>query len=48
MCRLNEGKCQPSAGVVFLDTISNLERIADHATNIAEVVIAPSSQAAVT
>ena len=41
MCRLNEGKCHPSAGVVFLDTISNLERIADHANNIAEVVITP-------
>jgi len=41
MCRLNEGSCHPSAGVVFLDTISNLERIADHANNIAEVVINP-------
>ena len=41
MCRLNDGKCQPSAGVVFLDAISNLERIADHATNIAEVVTTP-------
>jgi phosphate:Na+ symporter len=39
MCRLNEGKCNPSSGIVFLDTISNLERIADHANNIAEVVI---------
>jgi phosphate:Na+ symporter len=39
MSRLNEGRCQPSAGIVFLDTISNLERIADHANNIAEFVI---------
>ncbi|HKL41150.1 MAG TPA: Na/Pi cotransporter family protein [Clostridia bacterium] len=37
--RLNEGKCGPSAGIVFLDIISNLERIADHASNIAFTVI---------
>jgi phosphate:Na+ symporter len=37
--RLNEGKCGPSAGIVFLDIISNLERIADHALNIAFTVI---------
>ncbi len=36
--RLNEGKCQPEAGVLFLDVISTLERIADHATNLAETV----------
>ena len=46
MCRLNDGKCQPSAGVVFLDVISNLERMADHATNIAEVVTTTQSPAA--
>jgi phosphate:Na+ symporter len=39
MTRLNEGKCSPTAGVVFLDTISNLERIADHANDIAEMII---------
>jgi phosphate:Na+ symporter len=39
MTRLNEGKCSPTAGVVFLDTISNLERIADHANDIAEMVL---------
>ncbi|MEA1976212.1 MAG: Na/Pi cotransporter family protein [Bacillota bacterium] len=37
--RLNEGKCGPSAGIVFLDILSNLERIADHASNIAFTVI---------
>jgi len=37
--RLNDGKCGPSAGIVFLDIISNLERIADHASNIAFTVI---------
>ncbi len=37
--RLNERKCQPAAGVLFLDIINNLERIGDHASNIAEAVI---------
>lgn len=32
--RLQEGLCQPEAGIIFLDIISNLERIADHATKI--------------
>lgn len=33
--RLSNGVCVPSAGVVFLDVISNLERISDHAYNLA-------------
>jgi len=37
--RLNEGKCSRSAGIVFVDIISNLERIGDHAVNIAEAVL---------
>ncbi|WP_096188406.1 Na/Pi cotransporter family protein [Evansella halocellulosilytica] len=37
--RLNEGSCDGSAGIVFVDMISNLERIGDHAVNIAEAVI---------
>ncbi|MCI8866220.1 MAG: Na/Pi cotransporter family protein [Lachnospiraceae bacterium] len=36
--RLSSGQCQPSAGVVFLDIISNLERISDHAYNLAGYV----------
>ena len=36
--RLSAGKCQPSAGVVFLDIISNLERVSDHAYNLAGYV----------
>lgn len=36
--RLNQKVCQPQSGVIFLDVISNLERVADHATNLAEVV----------
>ena len=33
--RLSSGECAPSSGVVFLDIISNLERISDHAYNLA-------------
>ena len=36
--RLSRGECVPSAGVVFLDIISNLERISDHAYNLAGYV----------
>ena len=36
--RLSAGRCEPSAGVVFLDILSNLERISDHAYNIAGYV----------
>jgi len=36
--RLTNGECHGASGVVFLDTISNLERVSDHALNIAEVV----------
>lgn len=36
--RLNEGKCHPEAGVLYLDVISTLERVADHGTNLAEAV----------
>ena len=37
--RMNEGLCTGTAGVVFVDIISNLERIGDHAANIAEEVL---------
>lgn len=37
--RLNEGLCAPAAGIVFVDIISNLERVGDHAVNIAEEVL---------
>lgn len=36
--RLNEGGCHPGAGVIFLDIISNLERVGDHSSNIAIAV----------
>ncbi|WP_042145948.1 Na/Pi cotransporter family protein [Paucisalibacillus sp. EB02] len=38
--RMNEGECSVSAGIVFVDIVSNLERIGDHAVNIAEAVLA--------
>lgn len=37
--RLSKGKCTAENGVVFLDIINNLERISDHANNIAGYVI---------
>jgi len=33
--RLSEGLCKPRAGVLYLDVISNIERVGDHAMNIA-------------
>ncbi len=33
--RLNQGLCTAQSGAVYTDTLTNLERIADHATNIA-------------
>ncbi len=33
--RLKEQKCTPKSGVIFLETINCLERVADHAMNIA-------------
>lgn len=35
--RLKEHRCTPKSGVIFLETINNLERVADHAMNIASV-----------
>lgn len=37
--RMNEGICNPSAGIIFVDIISNLERVGDHAVNISEEVL---------
>ena len=41
--RLAKGKCSPEAGMVFSDTISGLERVADHATNIAFAILEPEN-----
>ncbi len=39
IARLNRQSCSAEAGVIFLDIISNLERIGDHASNIALAVL---------
>ena len=39
MKRLASGKCSTDAGLVFLDAVVGLERISDHARNIAEEVL---------
>ena len=36
--RLSTGVCKPSSGVVFLDILSNLERVSDHAYSLARYV----------
>ena len=40
MHRLNNNLCSIDTGIIFLDLISNLERVSDHAVNIAQQVIA--------
>ncbi len=37
--RLNNQLCAPESGVIFLDIVSNLERVADHATNVVQSVL---------
>ena len=44
--RLNQGLCTATNGVIFLDAISNLERICDHADNIAGYVLSEKQSGA--
>ena len=37
--RLNKKICKARSGAIFLDTISNFERIGDHAVNISELIL---------
>ena len=37
--RLDEGICQPRAATLFLEILHNLERIGDHAVNLAGDVL---------
>ena len=37
--RLVKEKCNAISGIIFLDTISNIERISDHASNIAMLIL---------
>ncbi|HSQ33977.1 MAG TPA: PhoU domain-containing protein, partial [Peptostreptococcaceae bacterium] len=43
MYRLNNNLCSVDSGVIFLDLISNLERVSDHSVNIAQQVIKAGS-----
>lgn len=36
--RLNRSECNINAGVLFLDILTNLERVSDHCVNVADVV----------
>ncbi|MBU4284543.1 MAG: Na/Pi cotransporter family protein [Nanoarchaeota archaeon] len=38
--RIKKKICNPASGIIFVDTLRNLERISDHATNIGNAVIA--------
>lgn len=37
--RLNKGTCNAYAGVVYLDLLANIERVGDHASNIANDIL---------
>lgn len=43
MKRLADNQCDTEAGIVFLDTLTGLERISDHARNIAEEVVSATA-----
>lgn len=42
--RLTRGECTPEAGMIFSDIVSGLERVSDHATNIAFSIIAAEKE----
>ena len=46
--RMAKGKCSPMSGIIFTDLITGLERVADHATNIAFSILdkAPEGKSA--
>ncbi len=37
--RLTNNECDSAAGIIFLDALTNLERVSDHALNIAQMVL---------
>ena len=43
--RLTRGECTPEAGMIFSDIVSGLERVSDHATNIAFAIINAEKEA---
>ncbi len=38
MARLNDGRCNVDAGIVYVDILNNLEKAGDHTFNIAQVI----------
>jgi phosphate:Na+ symporter len=43
--RLERNECSPEAGMMFSDILSALERVGDHATNIAFAVMNSENEA---
>jgi phosphate:Na+ symporter len=43
--RLTRGECSPEAGMIFSDVVSGLERVSDHATNIAFAITTAEREA---
>jgi phosphate:Na+ symporter len=37
--RMSEGICSPTAGLIFIDLVDNVEKVGDHLANIAQAVI---------
>lgn len=44
--RLKTGSCQVETGIIFLDVLTNMERISDHCSNVATRIIGSESDAA--
>ncbi len=42
--RVKNKKCTPKNGMLYMDLLNNLERIADHADNLATSVDAPDAE----
>ena len=45
MRRLNNNLCSIDNGIIYLEILTNLERVSDHAVNIAQQVISQSVNA---
>lgn len=43
--RLKSGSCQVETGIIFLDVLTNMERISDHCSNVAARIIGSESDA---
>ena len=43
--RLKNGNCSISSGLVFMETLTHLERVSDHCSNIAVMMLARNNEA---